>query len=79
MHTTTTGIFGPAKMPIELVKKLHDAIAPIHANISVKERLSGQSMTMWQSSPSQLAAYLSEERNKFSTLVKSSGYVKEDA
>jgi hypothetical protein len=45
----------------------------------VKERLAGQSMTMWQSSPSQLAAYLLEERNKFSTLVKSSGYVKEDA
>lgn len=79
MHTTTTGIFGPAKMPSELVKKLQDAIAPIHANISVKERLSGQSMTMWQSSPSQLAAHLSEERNKFSALVKASGYVKEDA
>jgi len=36
-------------------------------------------MTMWQSSPTQLAAYLSEERNKFSALVKASGYVKEDA
>lgn len=79
MHTTTTGIFGPAKMPADMVKKFQDAVSTTHGNISIKERLAGQSMTMWQSSSSQLAAYLSEERNKFAMLVKSSGYIKEDA
>ena len=34
--STYTGLFGPAKMPPELVKRLHDAITPMLANAAVK-------------------------------------------
>lgn len=77
--TTSTGIFGPAKMPPDLVKRLYDAINPMTLNPIVRDKLAAQAMTPWSANPAQLAQSLAEERKRYETLVKSSGYVKEDA
>jgi tripartite-type tricarboxylate transporter receptor subunit TctC len=77
--TTSTGLFGPAKMPPEMVKRLHDAVMPMLSNPAIKEKLAGQGMTVWPATPQQLAAALAEERKRFEVLVKASGYVREDA
>ncbi|HSH89546.1 MAG TPA: tripartite tricarboxylate transporter substrate-binding protein [Ramlibacter sp.] len=77
--TTSTGVFGPAKMPADVVKRYHDAIMPMLSNPAIKEKLAGQAMTVWPATPQQLAAALAEERKRFEGLVKASGYVREDA
>jgi tripartite-type tricarboxylate transporter receptor subunit TctC len=77
--TTSTGIFGPAKMPPDLVRRLYEAINPMTLSPVVRERFAGQAMTPWSANPAQLAQSLAEERKRYETLVKASGYVKEDA
>lgn len=77
--STNTAVFGPARMPPELVKHLHDAIAPMLANPAIKEKLAGQAMTLWPATPLQVATALAQERQRFEALVKSSGFVRQDA
>jgi tripartite-type tricarboxylate transporter receptor subunit TctC len=77
--STTTGLFGPANLPPELVRKLHDAIAPLHASPVFKEKLAAVSMTPWQATPERFAASLADERRRFEQLVKAVGYQKEDS
>jgi tripartite-type tricarboxylate transporter receptor subunit TctC len=78
VSSTYTGVFGPAKMPPELVKRLHDAITPMLSNPAMKEKLAQQAMTPWPADGHQLAALLADERKRFETLVKASGYQRED-
>ena len=77
--STYTGVFGPAKMPPELVKRTYDAIIPMLSNASIREKLAQQAMTPWPATGEQLAALLVDERRKFEQLVKASGFQKEDA
>jgi tripartite-type tricarboxylate transporter receptor subunit TctC len=77
--TTSTGLFGPAKMAPALVKRLHDAVEPMLDNAAIREKLAGQGMTPWPATPQELAASLAEERKRFEALVKASGFVKEEA
>lgn len=77
--TTATGVFGPARMPAELVTRLHDAITPMLSNAAIRDKLAGQGMTVWPANPTQLAAHLEEGRKRFATLVKASGYQPEPA
>jgi tripartite-type tricarboxylate transporter receptor subunit TctC len=77
--TTSTGIFGPRGMPAEMVKRYHDAIVPMLASAAIQDKLAAQGMTIWPATPQQLAVSLAEERKRFEVLVKSSGFVKEDA
>jgi tripartite-type tricarboxylate transporter receptor subunit TctC len=77
--TTSTGLFGPPKMPPELVRRLAAAVTPMLSNPVVREKLAGQAMTPWPATAQQLAAALADERKRFEVLVKASGYVREDA
>jgi tripartite-type tricarboxylate transporter receptor subunit TctC len=79
VSSTYTGVFGPAKMPPDVVRRLHDAIVPMLAHAAVKEKLAQLAMTPWPATGQQLAALLVDERRKFEHLVKASGYQKEDA
>lgn len=76
---TTTGLFGPAKLPPEFVKKVYDAVAPLYASAAFRERLAAISMTVWPASPQQMAASIRDERKRFEQLVQTVGYQKEDA
>lgn len=77
--STSTGLFGPARMAPELVARLHAALQPIFTNTATQEKLAQQGMTPWQKTGAQLAASLVEERKRFETLVKASGLVPEAA
>jgi tripartite-type tricarboxylate transporter receptor subunit TctC len=77
--TTFTGVFGPAKMPPEIVKRIYDAILPMLSNTTVRDRLAAQAMSMMPATGPQLAGALVDERKRFEVLVKASGMVKEDA
>ena len=77
--TTSTGLFGPPKMPPELVRKLAAVITPMLSNPVIRDKLAGQGMTPWPATGQQLAAALADERKRFEVLVKASGYVREDA
>ena len=77
--TTSTGLFGPAKMAPELVGRLRAALQPMFNSPVAKEKLAQQGMTLWNVSAQQLAASLAEERKRFETLVKAAGYQPEAA
>ena len=75
--TTSTGLFGPAHMPPELVARLAEAVRPIFTNRATLEQLAQQGMTPWPVPARQLAASLVEDRKRFAALVKASGFVAE--
>jgi tripartite-type tricarboxylate transporter receptor subunit TctC len=75
--STSTGLFGPAKMAPELVARLHAALQPMFASQVIRDKLAQQGMTPWPVNAQQLAASLVEERKRFEVLVKASGYVPE--
>lgn len=77
--TTATGLFGPARMPAELVNRLHTALQPMFANPVIQQRLTQQAMTLWPATPAQLSAHMAEEHKRFEALVKASGYQPEAA
>jgi tripartite-type tricarboxylate transporter receptor subunit TctC len=77
--TTSTGVFGPARMPPELVTRLHAALQPLFGNADTQEKLAQQGMTPWQATPQELAAALRRERKQFEVLVKASGYTPENS
>jgi tripartite-type tricarboxylate transporter receptor subunit TctC len=77
--STTTGLFGPAHLPPEFVKRVHDAVAPLHAAPGFREKLAAISMADYQANQQQFIAGIAEERKRFEQLVKAVGYQKEDA
>ena len=76
---TTTGLFGPARLPADFVRRVHEAVTPLHASAVFREKLAAISMTPWAATPPQFATSLVEERKRFDQLVKAVGYQKEDA
>lgn len=77
--STSTAVFGPAGMPPDLVRRLHDAIMPMLSDAAIKDKLAGQAMTLWPATPAQVTAALREESRYFDALVKASNFVKQDA
>jgi tripartite-type tricarboxylate transporter receptor subunit TctC len=71
------GVYGPARMPAELVARLEASILPNLTRPEVRDRLIGQGMTPQPMVGQQLAAFLEKERSRFQGLVKASGYVPE--
>jgi tripartite-type tricarboxylate transporter receptor subunit TctC len=76
--STTTGLFGPARMPPKLVATLHDALAPIFTKPETQERMKQLGMTPAYADGKTLAASMVAERKHFGALVKASGYVPQD-
>jgi tripartite-type tricarboxylate transporter receptor subunit TctC len=75
----SAGLYGPARMPREMVQRIHDAVMPMLSRPDVREKLATQGMAPSPMTGVQLAASLAEERKRFEGLVKASGYVREDA
>jgi len=77
--STTTGVFGPAKLPADVVERLATAIRPLFNNRGVVSKLEQQGVVMAPASGAELAATIREERAYFGRLAKESGYVPEQA
>ncbi|MGE0331810.1 MAG: Bug family tripartite tricarboxylate transporter substrate binding protein [Ramlibacter sp.] len=73
--TTTMGVFGPAKMPPELVNKLYGAVQPMFKSAAIREKLEMQSLSFSPMSPAEMTAAMRIERKVLGDVVKASGYV----
>ena len=74
---TTVGIFGPAGLSPDLVKRLNAALTGATAGADAKERLARIAFAPATSTPQALVAEIQTEHRRFAALVKASGYVPE--
>ena len=73
----SAALYGPAKLPREMVERLHAAVDAMLARPDVLEKLAAQGMTPQPQSGTQLASWLAAERKRYEMLAKASGYVPE--
>jgi tripartite-type tricarboxylate transporter receptor subunit TctC len=73
----SVGLYGPARMPGELVARLAAAVDTMLASASQRSRLLAMGMTPLPMTAPQLAASLAGERKRYAMLVKQSGFVPE--
>jgi tripartite-type tricarboxylate transporter receptor subunit TctC len=73
----SAALYGPAKLPREMVERLHAALMPMLSSPPVLEKMAGQGMTPQPMNGTQLAAWLAAERKRYEVLAKASGYVPE--
>jgi tripartite-type tricarboxylate transporter receptor subunit TctC len=73
----SAGIYAPAKMPPALVERLHAALMPMLNRPEIRDKLLAQGMTPASMNGTQLAASLAQDRARYASLVKASGYVPE--
>jgi len=70
----SAGLYGPAKLPSEIVARLHGAMQQMLAREDIRAKLVAMSMTPQPMTQPQLAASLADDRRYFARLVKDSGY-----
>lgn len=75
--TTTMALYGPARIPAEIVQRWNVALQPIFSDPSVKQKLEGQAVSLSPLSPQALAQLGRTERRFMGEMVKASGYVPE--
>lgn len=68
-----TGMFGPAKMPADVVKTLSDELGKVLADPEVRKRLEATGAEVQYQSAAQFTTYLKGELVKWTTLIKASG------
>jgi tripartite-type tricarboxylate transporter receptor subunit TctC len=73
----SAALYGPARLPREIVERVHAALAPLFSRPDALEKLAGQGMTPQPLNGTQLAAWLAAERKRYELLVKASGYTPE--
>ena len=71
--STYIGLFGPAKMPPEVLAKLHGAMVKVLADPSVVKRFAELSAETRSSTPEELAAMLANEDRTVVPLIKKLG------
>ena len=64
------GIVGPAKMPADVVKRLHTEINKIIVAPEIKERLSGEALEALPMSAEQFGNYIKADIAKWKAVVK---------
>jgi len=69
-YTTWYGVFAPAKTPQPIVAKLNAEIARILAAPEMSQRFQSQGGDPASSSPSELAAYMREERARWERVIR---------
>jgi len=73
----SAALYGPAKLPREIVDRIHGALMPMLSKPDALEKLAGQGMTPQPMNGTQLAGWLATERKRYEVLTKASGYVPE--
>jgi tripartite-type tricarboxylate transporter receptor subunit TctC len=73
----SAALYGPARLPKDIVDRVHNALMPMLANAGALEKLAGQGMVPQPMNGTQLAGWLASERRRYEVLAKASGYVPE--
>ena len=73
----SVGLFGPARMPRDLVARLAAVIDGMLGNADQRSRLLAMGMTPLPMAAPELAASLVQDRKRYASLVKQSGFVPE--
>ena len=73
------GVYGPAKMPADLVARMQSAVLPALSKPEIRDKLAVQGMVAQPMDGQKLSAFLAAERVRFAELVKASGYQPEAA
>ena len=71
--STWFGVFAPAKTPVPVVQRLHDAFVAALALPEVRDRMLTLGAEPVSSTPQEFAAYIDAEAKKYARLVKASG------
>lgn len=66
-------VFGPAKMPQEIVTRLHAEIVKVLKQPETQEKLKSLGVTIIGSTPAEAAAFARKEYEKWARLIKASG------
>lgn len=72
-YATYTGLFGPAKMPANVLKKLHDAMVKVLTDPVVVKKFADLTAEAKPSTPEELAAMLDKEDKVVVPLIKKLG------
>lgn len=75
--TNNAGLYGPARMPRDIVDRLRAGLAPIFGRQELPERLLAQGMIPHYTTAQNLAESLAQDRKRYAELAKASGYVAE--
>jgi len=75
----SAALYGPARLPREIVQRVHAAVMGMLAKQDALDKMANQGMTPLPMDGTQLAAWLANERHRYDLLVKASGYVPEPA
>lgn len=67
------GLVGPANMPADITNKLNEAVAEILNSSAIKQRLDQLGAEPMKMTPGQFQAYVAEELEKWTRVVKVSG------
>ncbi len=70
---TWVGLFGPPRLPTEIVERLNVSIASMVRQPEVRERLAAAGMEPLPGTPAEFTAYLRREVAKWRTIVKQTG------
>jgi tripartite-type tricarboxylate transporter receptor subunit TctC len=72
-YATYTGLFGPAKMPPDVLAKLHDAMVKVLTDPETVKRFADLTAEARPSTPDELAAMLAAEDKRVVPLIKKLG------
>ena len=72
-YATYTGLFGPAKMPPDVLAKLHDAMVKVLTDPATVKRFADLTAEARPSTPDELAAMLAAEDKRVVPLIKKLG------
>jgi tripartite-type tricarboxylate transporter receptor subunit TctC len=72
-YSTYTGLYGPAKMPPDVLKKLNDAMVKILTDPAVVKKFADLTCEARPSTPADLAAILDKEDKVVVPLIKKLG------
>jgi len=71
--TSWAGLFGPAKMPREVVERLNKEFAAAMARTDVQALMEKQAFVMTPSSPERLGEFVKEQMESYRNILRAAG------
>src|SRR5204862_6476302 len=71
--TSWAGLFGPARMPREVVERLNKEFGAAMARAEVQAAMEKQAFALTPSSPEQLAAFVKEQMESYRRILRAAG------